>query len=215
MYATEKEIENRFQVTLDISLEKRYNIAPTQNVLVITAEENERKANFFRWGLIPFWAKDSSIGNRMINARAETVDEKPSFKQLLSKKRCLIISSGFFEWKKTGEKKQPYFIHLKDNQPFSFAGLWDVWKQDDQLIHSCTIITTKPNELMMPIHDRMPVILDQDKETLWLDPNLTDLGYLKSLLHEYPSESMEVYPVSPKVGNPRNDSAENIQPIDI
>ncbi|MFO0898004.1 MAG: SOS response-associated peptidase [Pirellulales bacterium] len=137
----------------------RYNIAPTQQVLAIRQREGIREAVELRWGLIPSWADDPKIGNRLINARAETVATKPAFRQAYKRRRCLILADGFYEWQKQGKTKQPYFIHRPDDQPFAFAGLWEWWKGNVLEIASCTIITTEANELMRPLHDRMPVIL--------------------------------------------------------
>jgi putative SOS response-associated peptidase YedK len=210
LYTEEKQLEDRFQITLDFSISKRYNIAPTQSVLGITKENGERKAKLFRWGLVPFWAKNIKIGTKMINARAETLQEKPSFRHLIKRKRCLIVSNGFFEWKKDGNNKQPYFIQVHNGKPFAFAGLWDTWKQDDQTISTCTIITTTPNDLMSELHHRMPVILDSEKEEVWLDETLTDVEYIKSLLTPFDEKTMNAYPVSTNVNNPRNDHVDNI-----
>ncbi|WP_028775933.1 SOS response-associated peptidase [Shimazuella kribbensis] len=206
----EKELEDKFQFTLDIPIAKRYNISPTQSVLALTQGQNERKAHLFRWGLVPFWAKDLKIGSKMINARSETLHEKPSFRHLIKRNRCIILSNGFFEWKKEGNKKQPYYIQVDNGKPFSFAGLWDTWSNDREQITTCTIITTTPNTLMKELHHRMPVILDKDGEKAWLDESLTDTDYLQSLMTPFASEKMHAYPVSIDVNNPRNDHADNI-----
>lgn len=165
LYSTEIELEKRFQISLGQPVEKSYNIAPTQMVLGIVSNQGQRQAVYFQWGLVPFWAKDRKIGSRMINARAETVHEKPSFRRLLQRKRCLIPSNGFYEWKQVGDGKRPYYIRLQEGALFSFAGLWDIWKQGVQEIHSCTIITTQPNELMKSIHQRMPVIFEPHQKS--------------------------------------------------
>lgn len=213
LYSADQEIEDRFQLELDFPLVKSYNIAPTQDVLAIIETDGVRKANQFRWGLIPFWAKDHTIGNKLINARAETLDEKPSFKHLMKRKRCLIVTNGFYEWKKEDGKKQPYFIQMESNEPFVFAGLWDTWHQHDESIHTCTIITTTPNDLMKSMHHRMPVILDEEREKFWLDNNISDSTYLKSLLTPYVESQMKAFPVSMMVNTPRNNSVENISSI--
>jgi putative SOS response-associated peptidase YedK len=210
IFSEKKEIEERFQLKIEIPISKRYNIAPSQQILAITQEDEERKANLFRWGLIPFWSKDPSIGNKLINARAETLDEKPSFKHLIKRKRCLIVSDGFYEWKKEEGKKQPYFIQMKSRKAFALAGLWDAWRDKDDCVYTCTIITTVPNDLMKPLHSRMPVILDEEQEKIWLDSNITDSTYLKTLLTPYSNQSMNAFPVSTMVNNPKNDSIENI-----
>ena len=159
------ELQLRFSFPADdIEHPERYNIAPTQTVLTVVNQGQEQNlAEYMRWGLVPSWAKDISIGSRMINARAETIAEKPSFKRALQKRRCLVLSDGFYEWKRTGKDKQPMYIGLESGEPFGMAGLWEAWKSPDgEWLHSCTIITTEPNSLMESIHNRMPVILPRD-----------------------------------------------------
>jgi len=193
----------------------RYNIAPTQPLAVI-ANTGQNKLDFFTWGLVPFWAKDPSIGSRMINARAETLAEKPSFKNAFKRRRCLILADGFYEWQKTpGEKtKQPIYIHMKDGKPFAFAGLWEEWNSPDgSQILSATIITTHPNELVAPIHNRMPVILPDSAYHQWLTPGEIELGKLVPLLRPFDPSLMETYPVSRMVNSPQNDSPNNIIPL--
>jgi putative SOS response-associated peptidase YedK len=189
----------------------RYNIAPTQQVAVVT-NNPERKVEFFRWGLIPSWAKDPSIGNRMINARSETVTEKPSFRAAFRRRRCLILADGFYEWKKVaGEKRKvPMYIRMATGQPFAFAGLWEFWQPDTTPVLSCTILTTRPNELLAPIHNRMPVILPEDKYEFWLGAAETEKRSLLECLKPYPADDMIAYAVSPFVNNPRNDTPECI-----
>lgn len=194
-------------------LEPRYNIAPTQMIPTIVNNIG-RELDLKRWGLIPHWAKDINIGSKMINARAETVDEKPSFKHLLKRKRCIIPADGFYEWKHEGKIKRPYRITLKTEEPFSFAGLWDSWQlPDGKEISSCTIITTTPNELMADIHDRMPVILPTEAENLWLDNGIEDSHFLKSLLIPFDTSLMRVYEISSIVNSPKNNTAEVIRPL--
>lgn len=208
-------LEERFSFhAANVSYTPHYNIAPRQQVLTVLGGE-ERRAGFFRWGLIPSWAKDVSIGNRLINARAETVAEKPSFRRALQKRRCLVLADGFYEWKKDGKKKTPMYIKLKSHEPFGFAGLWERWKSSqNETIHSCTIITTTPNSLMESIHNRMPVILPRDAEAVWLDCSLEDSALLLSLLVPYSADHMEAYAVSPAVNSPRTDSRMCIEPAD-
>ena len=197
-----------------ISHAPRYNVAPTQEVLTVINDSTENHAQFMRWGLIPFWAKDPSIGQRMINARAETVVEKPSFRKAFQSRRCLIAADGFFEWRREGKFKVPTRITTKSGEPFGFAGLWETWKSpDDQLVKSCTIITTTPNALMEPIHNRMPVILSRDAEERWLDPNNSDIAELRELLVPYPAGELEAYEVSTIVNSPRYDNRECIAPV--
>jgi len=192
----------------------RYNIAPTQMVLVLRNDPgNNRQLSYMKWGLIPHWAKEASIGNHMINARSETVDEKPSFRSALKHRRCIVPASGFYEWQKVGTKKQPYYITLKDGSPMMFAGLWDRWVSPDGIVvESCTILTTSSNELVSPLHDRMPVILSRDVIDRWLDSRVTDPAELKSLLKPYQSDSMSLYLVSNMVNSPKNDDPGCIEP---
>jgi putative SOS response-associated peptidase YedK len=192
----------------------RFNIAPTQPLAVVP-NNGLNALNFFTWGLVPFWAKDPSIGNRMINARSETLAEKPSFRNAYKRRRCLIFADGFYEWQKVpGEKtKIPTYIRMKDGKPFTFAGLWEEWNSPDgSQILSTTIITTTPNELVQPIHNRMPVILPQTAHDTWLTPEEVDPQKLNPFLQPYPAEHMEAYPVSRFVNNPRNDSPDCIRP---
>ncbi|PQO28948.1 SOS response-associated peptidase [Blastopirellula marina] len=199
-----------------IEWEPHYNIAPTQNVVGIrhAADGDHREAVLLRWGLIPPWAGDPTIGNRMINARAETIAEKRSFISPLKRRRCLVIADGFYEWKKEGKAKQPYYIHMKDDQPIAFAGLWERWKKNDLTIESCTIITTAANELMAPLHDRMPAILSPIDFEKWLDPTIEDPDQLTPLLDSYPADEMEAYPVSTAVNSSKGDSSDYVHPTD-
>ena len=210
-----EQLEERFSFhAADLSFHSHYNIAPSQQVLAIISAE-ERRGGFLRWGLIPSWAKDPSLGNRMINARAETLAEKPSFRRALQKRRCLVLADGFYEWKTEGKKKTPMYISLKSHEPFGFAGLWETWKAPNgEAIHSCTIVTTTPNSLMESIHNRMPVILTRDTEAYWLDRSIEDPPQLLPLLAPYTAQAMEAYAVSPTVNSPRNDSPKCIEPID-
>ena len=195
----------------------RFNIAPTQPVLAIP-NDGKNEASFFLWGLIPMWAKDPSIGNRLINARGETIAEKPSFRGSLKYKRCLILADGFYEWKtvKGRKSKTPYFIHMKDRKPFAFAGLWDSWNgPDGSQIRTCTIITTEPNELMSIIHDRMPVILQQRDYSKWLDEAPQTHEALKPLIKPFPADRMDAYPVSSLVNKPANDSPKLVVPTPV
>ncbi|MCF6095356.1 SOS response-associated peptidase [Microaerobacter geothermalis] len=192
----------------------RYNIAPSQMIPVIISDSGEKRAGLLKWGFVPNWAKDESISYKMINARSETVREKSAFKTAFLRKRCIIPADGFYEWKTTPNGKQPMRIVLKNKGLFSMAGLFDTWiSPDGRKVHSCTIITTKPNKLMESIHDRMPVILRPEDEEIWLDRNNQDPELLQGLLQPYPEDKMFAYPVSPIVGNPRNDEPECIQPI--
>jgi putative SOS response-associated peptidase YedK len=178
----------------DVACEYRpgNRISPGQQVAAVIQDEKNRLVNF-RWGLIPSWAKDPSMGNRMFNARAETLSEKPSFKNAFKKRRCLIIADGFYEWQKLGKVKKPLHFSLKSGRPFGFAGLHETWvSPDHQPIHTCTIITTEPNELIKPIHDRMPVMVPKEREAFWIDPDNQNQKDLLSILKPYPSEEMEM-----------------------
>jgi putative SOS response-associated peptidase YedK len=195
----------------------RYNIAPTQNVPVIRQDTKQpiRRASFMRWGLIPSWSKDASLGARMINARAETVDTKPAFKESLEQRRCLIPADGFYEWKRNGTNKQPYCFELKEREPFAFAGLWDCWRAPDgTLLETCTILTTTPNQLLADVHDRMPVILSPANYDLWLDPGFRDTATTTGMLKPFEAERMRRYVVSERINNTSNDDPECSQPIE-
>ena len=193
------------------SITPGYNIAPTQQVATVLAENGKRKLEMLHWGLIPSWAKDPEVGNRMINARAETVAEKPSYRKAFQERRCLILADGFYEWQKTDNGKQPFYIRMEDGSPFAFAGLWESWHNGRE-IRSCTIITTAPNELAAPIHNRMPVILHPEDYGMWLDPDFGEREPLTSLLKPYPADVMEAYPVSRRVNKPSNNVPGCIEP---
>jgi putative SOS response-associated peptidase YedK len=182
--------------------------------VIVVGDDGQRYMKQMKWGLIPSWAKDPAIGNRMINARAETVAEKPAFRGLLKKRRCLIPADGFYEWQKLDKIKQPVHIVLKNHEPFGFAGLWEHWKSPDgEEVLSCTIITTEANDLLKAVHDRMPVILTRDVESVWLDPKIQETEKLLPLLKQYPAEEMGYYPVSRQVNSPAVDNPSNIEPL--
>jgi putative SOS response-associated peptidase YedK len=189
----------------------RYNIAPTQQVLAIRQQDGKRQASLHHWGLIPSWADDPAIGNRMINARAESIADKPSFRSAFRRSRCLVVADGFYEWKNTGKAKQPFYIRLKDEHPFAFAGLAEHWHRGEQTIDFCTIITTEPNRLMSDIHNRMPVILSPNDYDLWLDPEFEGKEKLLSMLRPCPADEMTACPVSTLLNNPRNENPECIE----
>ena len=191
----------------------RYNVAPTQSVLTVT-NRDERQGEFMRWGLIPSWARDASIGNRMINARGETVAQKPSFRNALQRRRCLVLADGFYEWQKVGKGKRPMRIVLRSREPFAFAGLWETWHSPEgETVRSCTIITTEANDLLRPVHERMPVILPRELEEFWLDGDVTDQAALTDVLSPYPDEPMEVYEVSTLVNKATNSGPDLIVPV--
>ncbi len=198
------------------NLAPRYNIAPTQDAPVVRRREDGdgRELALLRWGLVPSWSKEPKSGYSTINARAETVAEKPAFRRPMRSRRCLVPADGFYEWRPAGRRKQPYRIVMKDGAPFAFAGLWDRWRGGDgETIESFTIIVTEANALLRPIHDRMPVILDPADYAAWLEAGPEAVPYLKDLLRPYPAEMMTAYPVDPRVGNPRHDDPALIEPL--
>lgn len=197
-------------------LAPRYNLAPNQDGPVVGVRPDtpdSRSLRMMRWGLVPFWAKDAAIGNKMINARAETLVQRPAFQHLLPGNRCLVLADGFYEWFKDGRSKTPMRFLLQNEEPFAFAGLWDRWrKPDGKLLYSFTIITTGPNELVRQIHNRMPAILRPEDEKRWLDPTVRDAAALSRMLGPYPAELMKSYCVSRAVNSPLNDAPECIAP---
>lgn len=200
----------------DFELGPRYNIAPNQEAPVVGTRPGApgvRSLRLMQWGLVPYWAKGPATGNRMINARAETLTARPAFRDLLPKRRCLVIADGFYEWFKEGRSKSPMRFVLGSGEPFAFAGLWDGWRRPDTgMLYTFTIVTTPANDLIAKIHDRMPAILSPRDEDRWLDPRTTDPGELSSLLKPYPAALMKGYWVSRAVNSPWNDSAECIRP---
>ena len=216
--AEKKKIEKEFNVKIgDESLTApRFNIAPTQMIAAIAEIKNLREVSPFKWGLVPSWAKDDSIGNKLINARAETLREKPPFREAFRSRRCIIPASGFYEWQKTSKGvKQPFYFYLKDKEIFGFAGLWEEWldKETGELTETCTIITTEANEVLKPIHDRMPVILKNDDYDFWLDEKVKDTSKLQNLLVPYPAKEMDSHAVSRSINNPAANSEELITPL--
>ncbi len=210
-----EQIEARFGVPLPAPYKPRYNIAPTQEILALITDNQGRRIENFRWGLIPHWAKDPQIAQKLINARAETLFEKPSFRDAVRRRRCLIIADGFYEWRQTPQgKKTPVYVRLKSREPFGFAGLWEAWQSPDgQTLKTCTIITTEPNELIKSIHTRMPVIMPKEFEELWLDPSPKARAELERLLRPYRAEELEMYDVSAAVNSPSTDGPECIVPV--
>jgi putative SOS response-associated peptidase YedK len=190
-----------------------YNVAPTQEVAAVLVDGGERHLEMLRWGLIPSWADDPQIGSRMINARSETVAEKPSFRGAFRKRRCLIPADGFYEWQHTGNGKQPYYVRAKDGSPFAFAGLWESWGRGGEEIRSCTILTTEANEIVGEVHHRMPVIVAPENYEVWLDPDVRDTEWLTPLLTPYLADEMEAYPVSRFVNSPSNDDKRCVEPV--
>lgn len=215
MVSTIVTLANLFKVRIEdifFDLKPNYNIAPSQDIVIVINDQGKNRLILSRWGFIPSWAKDETIGYKMINARSETITEKRTFKTAFQKSRCLIVADGFYEWRREGKTKTPVFIRLKSGRPFAFAGLYNKWTSPEgKEITSSTIITTRANEMLEPIHDRMPVITPENRQDLWLDPDVNDKSDLLSLLKPYPSEEMEYYEVSPRVNSPRNNTPECIK----
>ena len=190
-----------------------YNVAPTQPVAVVVTDGKKRLVSM-RWGLVPSWAKDLSIGNKLINARAETITEKASFRTAFKKRRCLVVADGFYEWQKIGDAKRPMYIQLRSREPFGMAGLYEVWHSPEGgEVTSCTIITTEANDLMQPIHDRMPVIIPKESHDLWLDPRVQDTAVLLGLLKPYSAGEMGAHLVSKRVNSPGYNAPDCIKAI--
>ena len=206
-----------FQFETAISLEPRFNIAPSQAAAVVRYEAaaGDRTLDLLKWGLVPFWAKDPSIGNRMINARSETVADKPAFRTSFRKRRCLVLADGFYEWKKQTGPKQPFFFHRADGLPFAMAGLWDRWTkgETDESLETFTILTTSPNSEVAHVHQRMPVILDTQELAIWLDPDCQDATLLARLLTPMTDGLLEGFPVSTYVNSPAHDGPDCIEPL--
>lgn len=214
----EEELIERFgieQLLCDRGLAPRYNIAPSQLVPVIVNQEGKRVLCEFKWGLIPFWAKDLKKTKPVINARSESVAEKPFFKQALSKRRCLIPADGFYEWRQQNKEKIPMFIQINEGELFAFAGLWDQWTNPEgEVIRTCTIITTAANDAMTPVHDRMPVIIRPQDESTWLDPDIKEPADLIPLLEPLSNEAIGMHEVSSRVNSPAQDTPELVRPIE-
>lgn len=210
------QIQELFEVKQLPNLEPHYNVAPTDPVLAVRLDDDDaRSAEMMRWGLIPFWADDPKIGARMINARSETVHEKPAFRDAFKSRRCLIAADGFLEWKKMQGRKQPFHFTLSEGGPFGFAGLWERWRDEDgEWLISCTILTTDANELIAPLHDRMPVLVHPEDHELWLDTRATH-DDLEDLFEPFPSDEMSGYPVSTRVNSVKNDDPECLERVEI
>lgn len=213
--ANPKAIEDEFKVTVppDVLLKPRYNIAPTQIIPAVLESAGERIVSELRWGLIPAWAKEAAIGSRLINARSETLSEKPSFRNAFRRRRCLIPASGFYEWQRVEKgAKQPFYFRLKDKDVFGFAGLWEEWldKETGEAVATCTIITTMANKVLEPVHDRMPVILQPKDYEQWLDEKENNTDALRQLLAPFPAAEMTSHAVSRAVNSPTSDSPELI-----
>jgi putative SOS response-associated peptidase YedK len=195
-------------------LQPRFNIAPGQDVPVvrIVASGATREVAFLRWGLVPSWAKDVKVGFKAINARAETAPEKPTFRAAFQKRRCVLAADGFYEWRKEGKKRKPFHFSLADGQPFAIAGLWECWEKGETPLETCTLLTTTANELVQPLHDRMPVILPAEHLARWLDPDCHDVAELLDLMQPFPAARMRSFAVSTRVNYVRNDDPECLLP---
>jgi putative SOS response-associated peptidase YedK len=224
----DQELAVQFDLPEIPDMQPRYNIAPTQPVAAVRAvpKSEAREMVLLHWGLIPFWAKDPKIGARMINARSETVAEKPAFRAAFRRRRCLVVADGFYEWQKLERGKQPFYIRQRDGQPFAFAGLWEHWQEAEDtsssrapgerlVIQSCTLLTTAPNDFVRPLHNRMPVILHPSDYELWLDPEVQQPDLLRPLLSAFPPEELEAYPVSRFVNRPGNDDPRCVEPLAV
>jgi len=210
--APKERIKREFQLQEEPLVEARFNIAPTQNIIAVRQSADGREAAEFKWGLIPSWAKDASMGARLINARSETVTEKPSFREAFKRRRCIIPADGIYEWQRAGGRKQPFFFHMRDDRVFGFAGLWDKWREEEgEVIESCTILTTEANDVFRPVHDRMPVILPPETYDEWLSDDPRGVEALKELLRPYPSSEIVAYPVSPQVNGPQSQGPDLIK----
>ena len=203
-----EELAQRFGFEGDgLSRQARFNIAPGQETLTVVSDGSRNNARYMRWGLIPSWAKDASAGSRMINARAETIDARPAFRNAFERRRCLVPADGFYEWMKVGKRRTPVRVILRSGEPFAFAGLWETWRSpEDVVVTSCAIVTTTPNAVLQPIHNRMPVILPREAESLWLDMGRASPDELRRLLAPYPAADMEAYEVSSLVNSTGNDT---------
>jgi putative SOS response-associated peptidase YedK len=212
--APAERVQREFQLEEVPSMEARYNIAPTQSVLAVRRASAELEAVMLKWGLIPSWAKDASIGAKLINARSETVAEKPSFREAFLRRPCLIPADGFYEWQRRGDRKQPYYFRFTDERLFAFAGLWEKWRTPEgQSLESCSILTTQANELLGAVHDRMPVILHPETYDLWLDGDVRKQGLRQELLRPFPAAEMTAYPVSASVNSPRHQGEGLVLPL--
>jgi putative SOS response-associated peptidase YedK len=214
LLAEELEILSAFGIEHRIDdYQPRYNIAPGQKILGIIHDGEKKRAGYLKWGLVPSFSKDPKIGYKMINARLETAAEKPSFRKLMERRRCLIVADSFYEWRKVGTKKQPLRISLKDRKLFAFAGLWDRWKQGEEEIVSCTILTKEPNDFMAEIHNRMPVILPKELELNWIEQGQKDAKEMRDFLLELPDVDLTAYEVSTFVNSAKNEGEECIAPL--
>jgi putative SOS response-associated peptidase YedK len=214
LLADELHVKETFHIMRPIkNYETSYNIAPGQNVLAVIHDGKEKRAGYLQWGLVPFWAKDKKVGYKMINARSETAHVKPSFRHLMSRKRCLIVADSFYEWEQKNGSKQPKRIHLEDRDLFAFAGLWDKWTDGEEVLFTCAILTRESNPFMANIHHRMPIILPKDKEEEWIQPRQLTPNTAKKLLDSINPEKMTAYNVGTHVNAAKNNDPMCIEPI--
>lgn len=215
LFAPAEVLAGAFGVRADAFPAASWNIAPSRSVAVVRAKARGegRDAALLRWGLVPSWSKDPSAGNRMINARAETAFGKPAFRAAMRARRCLVPADGFYEWKRLDGRKQPYFARMADGAPFAFAGIWERWEGGGEAIESCALLTTEPNALLAPVHDRMPVIVDPADYDLWIDPAVRDPSRLSGILVPFPAGRMAAWPVRPLVNNPAFDDPRCVEPV--
>lgn len=206
-------ITKKFKVEEVPPLDERFNVAPAQAVLAIRELSGRREATFFKWGLVPGWATDATIGSKLINARSETVTEKPSFRGAFARRRVLVPADGFFEWSRQGDRKRPFYFHMRDGEPFAIAGLWERWEGEGGPLETCTLLTTEANELLAPYHDRMPVIVRPEDYEAWLDAGMNKSELLMPLMRPYPHEDMAAHAVSALVNSPSNDTPRCVEPV--
>jgi putative SOS response-associated peptidase YedK len=210
-YSPKEAITRLFDVELPLTIEPHFNIAPSQSILVLRHEyDGSIQPVMMRWGLVPFWAKDQRIGSRLINARSETVHQKPAFRAAFKHRRCVILADGFFEWRKAEDRKVPFYIRMKNGEPFAMAGLWERWGAADSPLETCTIITMPASRALAPLHHRMPVIVPPESLRRWIDPMDKSTSALHGMFEERADDALDYWEVSPDVNNPRNDSPQLI-----
>lgn len=210
-----EEIAATFGLTESLELEPRFNIAPTQPAPVVRVEDGARAALMCRWGLVPFWAEDPAIGSRLINARAETVADKPAYRDSFEHRRCLVVADGFYEWRRRGGRSQPFLFSRPSGAPFAMAGLWDRWQRGERRLETYTVVTTDANREVGAVHDRMPLVLSARDWPIWLDPDNPGDAKVRTLLRPAPDGSLAGRPVSPLVDNPANDSPRCIEAVSL
>lgn len=214
LVVTREEFATQFNLGRQVTVAPRYNIAPSQQIIIIRSRIYSSVPTAVRWGLIPRWSTDVRVGNTLINARAETVKKKPVFRAAFNARRCLVPATGFYEWKQEGGQKQPYFIQMRNGRLFAFAGIWDTWQSPEgESIYCCAVLTSKANSIVGNIHDRMPVIIPESAYDLWLD-SWEEGSFFEHYLAPYPSANMEVYPVSSRVNDVRNEGEGCIRRVD-